>query len=328
MMLLRALVAAVEQAGVERARFFAESGLDALPFDDMHARVSLDDYRSIVRTAIASSGDPALGLHMGERVYMASFDVLGHLTEHSTCLRDALQIATRYARIVCDGPELTFDEDADRATLRIGLPREELPEVMLAAEFSLTALLRLIQRFAGDDARARRVSFTYAAPAHRAEYTRCFSGREHFSEPFIGIEIERSWLDRAQLCRSTELRDLLQARAELLLAKYDQDSTAADRVKRWLATQSAQPTRPKMAEIARDLGMSARSLRRRLRDERAPFSDLVEEARALRAKRMLEDPRCSIQEAAYAMGFDTPAGFSRAFKRWTGMAPSAFRSAR
>ena len=83
-----------------------------------------------------------------------------------------------------------------------------------------------------------------------------------------------------------------------------------------------------MDAIARDLGMSARSLRRRLRGERTPYAALVEDARANRAKRMLEDRHLSVQEAAYALGFGTPTAFSRAFKRWTGMAPSAYRAAR
>jgi AraC-like DNA-binding protein len=119
----------------------------------------------------------------------------------------------------------------------------------------------------------------------------------------------------------------LQARAELLLARLEEDAPAAERVKRWLASQSLQ-TRPTMETIAHALGTSARSLGRRLQCERAPYSELVENARATRAKSLLADPRHSIQETAYAMGFGTPAAFSRSFKRWTGLAPSAYRAAR
>ena len=101
----------------------------------------------------------------------------------------------------------------------------------------------------------------------------------------------------------------------------------AERVKRWLASHD-ELLKPTMDAIARDLGMSARSLRRRLREERVQYDELVREARTLRAKRILADPRHSVQDAAYALGFGTPAAFSRAFKRWTGMAPSAYRASR
>jgi AraC-like DNA-binding protein len=240
-------------------------------------------------------------------------------------LREALQVSARYARIVMDAPRLELCEEGDSASVRCTPLSGEDPEVRLTAEFVMSSLQYLIRRFVGGAAQVRRVLFAYQAPAHRAEYARIFEGREQFAQAFTGIEFDLAWLDRSHTYRSPELRTLLQARAELLLARVEQDAPAAERVKRWLAAQSLE-TKPTMDTIARALGMSARSLRRRLHDEGAPYDDLVEGARALRAKSMLADPRLSIQETAYALGFVTPASFSRAFKRWTGMAPSAYRA--
>jgi AraC-like DNA-binding protein len=324
---VRALVAAVEGAGVQRERFLAEAGLVATRLDDANASFSLADYGRMVQAALATSGDPALGLHMSEHAGAARFDVLGHLTEHSSCLREALEMSVRYARIVTDGPRFELHEEGNTATLRFTLLAGESPEVRLTAEFVTSALVHLVRRFVGGAAQARRVFFAYKAPAHRAEYSRIFGGREQFSHAFTGVELERCWLDRTQFSRSPELCVLLQARAELLLARVDQDAPAAERVRRWLGSQTPQ-TRPTMDTIARDLGMSARSLRRRLRQEGAAYSELLEEARAMHAKRMLGELRNSVQQTAYAMGFGTPAAFSRAFKRWTGMAPSAYRAPR
>jgi AraC-like DNA-binding protein len=171
------------------------------------------------------------------------------------------------------------------------------------------------------------VAFDYPEPAYRAEYTRAFGGREQFEQEFIGIEFDRAWLDQVHAYRSPELYALLKSRAELLLARAEHDAPIADRVRRWLAAQSLEH-RPTMESVARDLGMSARSLRRRLRGERTPYPALMEDARAARAKSMLEDTQISVQEAAYALGFGTPTAFSRAFKRWTGLAPSAYRATR
>jgi AraC-like DNA-binding protein len=327
MMAVRAVVAALGRAGLESSQLLAAAEVDAEQLDDVHARVPLADYRRVVRGVLEATQDPALGLHMGEHGSMTTFDALGHLTQLCPTLREALAMSSRYARIVTDGPQLELTEHDDLAILRMTLSNEDAPEVRVAAEFSTISLLHLIRRFVGEEALAHRVLFAYPAPAHQAEYTRLFAGREQFSQPFTGLEFERAWLDRTQPYRSDELRDLLQARAEVLLAKVDRETSAAERVKRWLLIQSPR-TRPTMDAVARDLGMSARSLRRRLHRERTPFGAVVDDALAVHAKRLLGDPRESIQDVAYAMGFATPSAFSRAFKRWTGGAPSAFRGER
>lgn len=326
-MLVHAVVGAVERSGVARALFLDEARVSDLPLDDIDARVPLDDYRRLVGAAYRVTADPALGLHMGERLTMGSFDVLGHLTEHSASLREALMVAVRYSRIVSDGPRLTLEEHGGTATIRLHLPDEEGPVVLLASEFSTIALLRMVRTFVGEDALPRRAFFAHAMPAHRAEYARRFGGRERFSHAFTGLEIERAWLDRAPACRYKELRGYLQTRADLLLAKADQNASAAERVRRWLA---AQPdlARPTLALAAREFGTSTRTLRRRLHAEHVQFSALLDEARAEQAKRLLAKSPSTIQETAYLLGFRTPSAFSRAFKRWTGMAPRNYRPSR
>lgn len=324
---VRALAAAVESAGVARTDFLAEAGLSSAQFDDAFARISLADYARARRAALTTSGDAALGLHMGGHVSTGRFDVLASLVEHASCLREAFHMIARYARIVVEGPHLELSERDDVAFVQYIEPGGDIPEIRFTAEFVTSSLLYLMRRFVGADALPRRVLFAHTAPAHRAEYTCVFGGREQFSHPLTGIEFERTWLDHNHTYRSPELCTLLKSRAELLLARVEQDAPAADRVRRWLACHSLEP-RPTMDVVARDLGMSSRSLRRRLHGEQVPYAALVEDALVLRAKTMLEDPHHSVQEAAYALGFHTPNAFSRAFKRWTGMAPSAYRAAR
>lgn len=323
-MAVRALLAAVESAGVERERFLVAAGLDEALLADVTARMPIAEYRRVVTAVLETTGDPAFGLHMGERASMSAFDVLGHLAEHSSDLREALLTSVRYGRIAADGVRLELEEEADVATLRLKHVSGDAPDARLTAEFVTSALMMLVGLFVGPGALPRRALFAYEPPPHRAEYTRIFGGRERFSHPFTGLELERAWLEEKRLARSPELHALLKERAELLLAKVDRAAAITDRVKRWLAAQSLQ-TKPTMEACARALGMSARSLRRHLLAESASFDALVGGAQAIRAKQMLEDPRCSIQEAAFALGFSTPAAFTRAFKRWTGVTPTDFR---
>jgi AraC-like DNA-binding protein len=100
--------------------------------------------------------------------------------------------------------------------------------------------------------------------------------------------------------------------------------TYADRVRELLLENGAQ-TRIDMNAVARSLGLSARSLRRRLCDEGISYNTIAEGALATLAKQLLADQARSIQETAYTMGFSDPSAFYRAFKRWTGTTPKTFR---
>ena len=326
-MAVRAVIAGVEGAGIARDRFLTDAGLAWSQMNDGSLRVPWQEYCRVIRAALASSGDAALGLHMGEQASASWFDVLGHLAQHSTTLRAALESCVRYSPLASDGPRLELREEADLAVVRLWHLSGDSPEVRFVAEFVMCGLLsHLFRRFVGVGALPRRVCFAYAAPAHHAEYTRIFQGRACFGQAFTGIELERSWLGCWQLHHSPELHDLLRTRAEQLLSRLDRDAPATDRVRRWLGCHSLRD-KPSMEQIARDLGMSGRSLRRRLSEEGAHFTQLVEDARATSAKRMLDDPRRSVQEAAFALGFASHAAFTRAFKRWTGQSPSAYRAA-
>jgi AraC-like DNA-binding protein len=99
---------------------------------------------------------------------------------------------------------------------------------------------------------------------------------------------------------------------------------AADQLRRYLLARA--PSRiPDPSTAARDLGMSERSLRRRLAAESTSYRDLVRAILETHADHMLRDPKRSIQETAHALGFADAATFHRAFKRWTGRTPKEYR---
>ena len=326
-MLVRALVAAVEDAGVDRARLLKVSGLQEIKLDDVIARIPFEKFQRLVAAAYELSADPALGLHLGERLTFAAFDVLGHLTEHSASLREAIQITLRYAAIVGNRPQLEFEENTQSATLKFVLPEKESLAALMAAEFATVMMLRLFRRFVGGAALPTRVFFTHDKPAHANTYAKFFGGRECFSQPYIGLEIPRAWLDQHRASAENELQDFLRRRAEFLLSKSERSFSTVERVKRWLAAQT-DLSRPSLEAASRELGLSTRSLRRHLQEEQTLFSTLVDDSRAMHAKRTLADSDQSIQETAYALGYRTPSAFARAFKRWTGMTPRAYRGDR
>jgi len=323
--MVRFFAEVVERVGVSRDQLLTSAGLDPEILADHDARLSLADYDRVVRAALALSRDEALGLHLLERSRFGTSHLLGHLASHVTTLRQAIETATRYQGILSDQPKSTLCEQDDIASVRYAFPPVDAPMVRFAAELAMSGFLHLIQRFVGPNAQPRGVFFGYRAPSYHAEYTRVFGGTERFGHAFTGIEFERAWLDRTQLHQNPELYAVLREQAERALGRLVRDENLAQVVKAQLA--SCDPSQMlTMEEMARLLSMSARTLRRRLVAEGVEYKDMIKQARIGKAKRLLENPRISIQEAAYAMGYATPAAFHRAFKRWTGMTPKEYKS--
>jgi AraC-like DNA-binding protein len=188
----------------------------------------------------------------------------------------------------------------------------------------MVGFLRMMRHLVRSEVTARAVYFEYAAPDYRAEYARIFGGIERFEHEFTGIEFDAALLDQGHMPQKGELYTVLESLAERKLSRVTREGGHAERLRDYLVS-NALAQRPQMDAVARSLGISVRSLRRRLDEEGVSYTSLLNEARATVAKRMLEDSSRSIYETAYAMGFSDPSAFHRAFKRWTGMTPTQYR---
>jgi AraC-like DNA-binding protein len=322
---VHALVQAVASSGVSRNELLEAAHFDSPRLDDIDARLSHDEYHRLQTVALELTGNEALGLHFGEQVSVIGFDVLAQLVANSATMRHGIESLLRFHRIVSDDPDPVLEEKDDTATFVYKVPLSTPACDRLRAEFAMVGYVHMVRHFAGPDRVLRGVFFEHRAPAHRDEYARIFGGLEQFDHTFTGVTFARELLDRARLPRHAELYTAVRSVAERKLTRLTRGSSHAERLKEFLTTQSPSDC-VDMKTVARSFGLSVRSLRRKLDEERVSFADLLKEVRAGAAKRMLEDPARSIYEAAYAMGFSDPSAFHRAFKRWTGMTPAQYRA--
>jgi AraC-like DNA-binding protein len=323
-MLLYALVEGVEPAGVDAHDLLRTAAIDPCRLDDVDGRLDRDEYERALTAALDLTADDALGLHLGERVSVRPFDVIADLASHAPTLRDAFQNFARFHRIVCDGPDTAVFEQNGVATVHYHFLRTSARCNRLRAEFAMVGYLRMLRHFTRPETTARAVYFEHSPPEYSPEYARIFGGTERFDHDFTGLEFDGELLDRTRQPQNGELYTVLESLAERKLSRVTREGGHAARLRDFL-TSSALGERPPMDVVARSLGISVRSLRRRLDEEGVSYTTLLNESRATLAKRMLDDSRRSIYETAYAMGFSDPSAFHRAFKRWTGMTPSQYR---
>jgi AraC-like DNA-binding protein len=323
-LMVSVLAGVVERAGGRRDRFLREARIEERWLEEGTRRLSLDDYFRTVDAAVTVTGDPAFGLHMGEQARSAMFGVVGSLAEQAGTLRQCVETMEGYARLLADGgfePELR--EHGETAAIRFAAIRGDQSAMRMTAEFVMTALSFTLPLFAGGSARPTQVRFAYPEPPHVAEYQRIFGSTARFGQEFTELLFPRAWLDKTHQYHNPELYTALKDQADRSLARLERDGSMCVQLERIMAKYGPLPLT--MEDAARQLGMSARSLQRRLLSEGLIFTELVTRHRMDVAKRLLGRPKASLQETAYEMGFASVTSFHRAFKRWTGMTPKQYQ---
>lgn len=321
---VRMLADAVEQRGVSRARFFAAAGCDPQQFHPVEGRVSSAEYYRLCELAIDLTADPALGLHVVVLARPDSVDLVGQLVAHASDPRVALASLLQFQRLSSDAPRLQLIEGEDRVTLRFQGPANLSERARrFAAEVHLTGIQRLFRYFVRS-ARPLEVCFEHEPPAYRSEYETIFGSAVRFEQPATGIVYERALMGAPRRYRDDEYHRTLCQLAASRVSKLERPASCAEEVRAVIAKYG---TRGKvgMETVARELGVSSRSLRRRLMAEGTSFDAVMNDVLARRAVHLLTAQRMTIQETAFALGYATATSFHRAFKRWTGKTPSTWQ---
>ena len=319
------LVKAVERSGIPSSEFLRAANIEPAWLETDDHRLRREQVFALAQVALDLTRDPAFGLHWGEWLTANSFNLISHLLVHASSLSQAFQTFGRFGQLMADDASVELVEFEDRAELRL-IDTTEQPLAMrrLIAEMSTLGFSRLIQHFGGRSGKVASVSFQYPAPAYRSEYTRLFEGTERFDQPFTGLSFSRALLHARSPQIDEGLYGTLTDLAERRLLRLQTRAPYALQVRHHLM-QQRMPHRVSMRQIAARIGISVRSLHRRLHEEGQSYVALANAAAADLAKRLLQDERQTIQETAHTLGFSSVSSFHRAFRRWTGTTPAAVR---
>lgn len=307
--------------GVDPEALLHGTGLDT-QLSNIGARISDDSFRALVENAMRMTGDPALGLHLGQRLNLSAHAVLGQAFMTCRDVGEVIELFARYYPMLAQDLQLEFTQDAERLSVESrnmapGLPMHFGLECMTAGMCNTLRGLLDGERF------PLRFEFPYPAPAHRQQYLDILGDDVHFD-----CEVAR-WSFPAELLKlrlpssNPALRRLYEAECARLLADLEDNADIASQTLRLLRQLEGQY--PKMPQLAAMLNMSPRTYRRRLESEGQSFQSLLDEVRAEHATRHLREGALPVNSIAYQLGFSDPANFRRAYRRWTGQSPGAVR---
>lgn len=323
-LLLRALLDVLRQRGIAVEGLFAQA-TDVIRVESASSRLSLVSFEALLARAARMAEEPALGLWCGLQAAESSFGVVGPLVSHSASLRCGIELMARYHSLLLEGSCLHVSERMGVATVRCEFPRTSPGADQQLSEFIVAGLVRTVRSFGCGRADLRGVCFEHRRPSYAHTYAAAFQGAERFACGFTGVEVDARALDRPHIHREPELELLLCAEAERALHRLGKPPSTAAQVLDALRRKRLSDV-PEMACIARELGLSVRSLRRRLEEEGTSFRALTQSRLQEAACAMLRDPRVPLQSIAHALGFAHCAAFARAFRRWTQLSPAQYRA--
>jgi AraC-like DNA-binding protein len=318
---LRPFARHLAQIGRDCAAWLAPYGLAPPMLAERDRRLPHAHAMALLRNAVELAGDPAIGLRAARCEEPGDFDVMEYAAANCASVGEALQLAARLLALAHDGISMELTVVPPLAAVRVHV-RADLEQVPAAIEFLFASLLLSGSRSVGHPTRPQRVELAHAGPADISLY------EEAFREVRFGAGAHTMWVNAAALtlphrASDRSLLQILTSHADGLLQQLAAAHSFADRTR--AAITQTLSIGAGADQVARRLGVSLRTLHRRLAEEGTCLSELVDDVRRTQAMLHLRGSQFSIGEISVLLGFAHPNGFHKAFKRWTRMTPAQYR---
>ena len=316
--LVRPLVPALEHSKTALGEFFAATDLTPQMLLDPEARISPAQFCVAWAHAIRLSGDDALALRIAEATPEGAFGIVEYVCRSAPTLRDALTQWCRYLGILDDAVEVGLVDVGSKTAVRV-ITESEAP-APASHELCFALLVLRAKALVTGDVQAAEVRFTHRARDVQVARHRSFFGCPvRFGAAHTELVFDRALLAKPLVTADPNLLAILVPAAEEKRGRPKADALLTDQVRRVLGAALCNDD-AQLETVAKRLGLTGRSLQRRLKDEGTSFQTVRDGMRRELADRYLGDGM-SFAEISFLLGFSEPSAFFRAFKRWTGLTP-------
>jgi AraC-like DNA-binding protein len=322
--LLAPFVSAAQELGMRIDVGLASVGLTRSDLENPDLRVSHAVVDRMLSGTIARTAQRDLGLLAAEQLQPSHLDVVEYAARAQPTLRGAIEQSIRYYALLHDGFDAELQISGDRAMLFVSFGGLAVDDS--AYEFVLAVHLMAARRMTGNpNLTPLETHFVHARPKNTAMHQRIFRSSLQFGQARAALVFARAVLDVPLVAADSGLARVLERHASESLQKLGRNTSLPERV-RELVRQELTSGKLTAENLARRLGMSSRTLHRRLVAETSSYRGIIDDVRREIALRCLRDPQLSIREVGYLLGFTTGPAFHRAFRRWTGTTAAVFRN--
>jgi len=321
---LRNLLDLVAGRGGDGLQMMQRSGLSPELIDTIDGQISWEQFSGALRESRNEINEPGLGLYLGSQLTITTHGLLGLAAMSSPTLGGAARLACQYVATRTPLVSLRLEKKGMQVSLTID-ELYALGDIRATFLETLTVtLLAVIDFVAGGQARVSQVNFAFQTPEYSSLYEAFFPCPVRFNQEQNQIILPAEDLSISSRLADIQVQRQAAQQCEQQLKQWQERQKLSGQIRLMLGR--AKGRFPGFEQVADELSLSPRTLRRRLADEGTSYQELLEIWREEMAHQYLLTTHLSVQQISYLLGYNDPANFGRAFrKRNGGISPLRFR---
>ena len=309
--------------GFSAEEVLAGSGLDASQLGEGNRRILTGQFRRVIRNMLELTGDPYLGIALGEEFKISNLGILGYAALSAASLAQSSEVFDRYASL----NELIVDAEG---RVRDGRWYFELRDAYMlgdlfrfAVEEFVSRTMELSSSLTNRDFPVLELRLAYPEPPDLTAYRRRFACPLHFDQPLNVVYFEAARLQDPISLANVEVFKLCERQCQLLVSQKEDLDLLSRRIRDYLVKNPG--CFPSLDDMAAHFNLGSRTLRRRLATEGLTYQQILDDTRCELAVQYLQHTALTPKEIGYILGYGSVSNFRRAFKAWTGHKLSEFR---
>jgi AraC-like DNA-binding protein len=322
---IMALAESLADEGIATSRLLQHTGCTEASLRKASTRVSYRQLQAVYENACRLAKQPGIGLRAGTRLHLSATGIYGYALISSATGRQSSEFAMKYLPV--SGPTCTYTMSVQEQEATWSCeplfsvnPGDEM--YRFCVELHLATTYTICLDMYGPQLKLKKVRLVYP-PVHADLYRKVFRCPIQFNQPRNEMVGDAHWLDKPLVQANAFTHAMLLEMCDDVLEKCRTPHGVATRVRQALVMH---PGRFALIdEMAEELGISVRTLRRRLDAEQTSYQTIVSDVRQHLAFRYLRETQLTNDEIAERLGYSDAANFRHAFKRWTGKKPGDFR---
>ncbi len=321
---IRSILKCAESCGFNSERICQNADFDISTLDKDGARISFFQYGGLLEALIQHNRDPYIGLHLGEKMNNFRGNILFILMQNAPTLNEAVEGLCRYYPILTDIYSLRFSVRGSQANLTLHYNTDGLSLHRHSNESILASMAAILYRLSEGRLRFNGVHFKHPKPHETLEHRRIFNAPIYFKQNKNQINFNSKYLGLPIKFSNQRVFEKLKDLAYTFYKELPSKSTLSEKVARNIFNSLGKES-VSVTMIAEKLAINPRNLQDRLKQEGVTYQKILNMVRKEKCLDLLIKKKIPIFDIALILGYSEQSAFTRAFKKWFGLAPKEYR---